>query len=123
FPEAIESVFPKTVVQTCIVHMIRNSTRFVSWKDRKAVARDLRPIYSSVDREAASNALKEFDNAWGAKYPMITQSWLTNWEKVVPFLDFPPELRKVLYTTNAIESFNARIRKLINGKGHFPNDE
>lgn len=123
FPEAIESVFPRTTVQTCIVHMIRNSTRFVNWKDRKAVAKALKPIYTAVDRDAASDALKEFDVEWGTKYPMITQSWLTNWEKVVPFLDFPEELRRVLYTTNAIESFNARVRKLINGKGHFPNDD
>ena len=123
FPEAIESVFPLTVVQTCIVHMIRNSTRFVSWKDRKAVARDLKPIYASVDREAASQALDVFDETWGTKYPMIAQSWRLNWERVVPFLEFPPALRKILYTTNAIESFNARVRKLANGKGHFPNDE
>ena len=123
FPEAIATVFPKTIVQTCIVHMIRNSTRFVNWKDRKEVAKDLKPIYTAIDREAASDALEVFDEKWGKKYPMISQSWLSNWEKVVPFLDFPEELRRVLYTTNAIESFNARIRKLANGKGHFPNDD
>jgi len=123
FPQALESVFPNTTVQTCIVHMIRNSTHFVSWKDRKCVARDLKPIYTAVDREAAELALCEFDKTWGQQYPVITQSWRSNWERVVPFLDFAPELRRILYTTNAIESFNARVRKLVNGKGHFPNDD
>ncbi len=123
FPEALESVFPLCTVQTCIVHMIRNSTRFVSYKDRRQVANDLKPIYTAVDREAASAALDDFDAAWGKQYPMITQSWKANWERVVPFLDFPPGLRRILYTTNAIESFNARVRKLINGKGHFPTDD
>lgn len=123
FPQALESVFPNTTVQTCIVHMIRNSTHFVSYKDRKQVAIDLKPIYTAVDRESAESALREFDNAWGQQYPMITQTWRSNWERVVPFLDFPPALRRILYTTNAIESFNARVRKLVNGKGHFPNDD
>lgn len=122
FPEALESVFPKTTVQTCIVHMIRNSTKYVSWKDRKQVARELKPIYTAVDREAAELALEEFDEAWGGQYPMISQSWRTNWERIVPFLDFAPDLRRILYTTNAIESFNARVRKLVNGKGHFTTD-
>lgn len=122
FPEALESVFPKTTVQTCIVHMIRNSTRYVSWKDRKQVARDLKPIYTAVDRDVAELALVEFDGKWGKQYPMITQSWRTSWERVVPFLDFAPDLRRILYTTNAIESFNARVRKLVNGKGHFTTD-
>jgi len=123
FPEALESVFPKTTVQTCIVHMIRNSTRYVSWKDRKQVARDLKPVYTAIDRDAAELALGTFDDKWGERFPMITQSWRTNWERVVPFLDFPPDLRRILYTTNAIESFNARVRKLVNGKGHFPTDD
>lgn len=123
FPQALESVFPNTTVQTCIVHMIRNSTHYVSWKDRKSVAIDLRPIYTAVDREAAESALSDFDVKWGRQYPMVTQAWRSSWERVVPFLDFPPELRRILYTTNAIESFNARVRKLVNGKGHFPNDD
>jgi putative transposase len=123
FPEALETVFPKVTVQTCIVHMIRNSTRYVSYKDRKQVARDLRPVYTAVDREAALAALRVFDEKWGRQYPTITQSWTTNWERVVPFLEFPEDLRRILYTTNAIESFNARVRKLVNGKGHFPNDD
>ncbi len=120
FPEALESVFPKTTVQTCIVHMIRNSTRLISWKDRKQVVKDLKPIDTAVDREAAESALEDFDQAWGQQYPAVTQSWRANWERVVPFLDFAPDLRRILYTTNAIESFNARVRKLVNGKGHFP---
>jgi putative transposase len=123
FPEALESVFPRVTVQTCIVHMIRNSTRFVSFKDRREVAKALKPIYTAVDREAALTALSTFDEQWGKQYPMITQSWTAQWERVVPFLEFPQDLRKILYTTNAIESFNARVRKLVNGKGHFPNDD
>ena len=123
FPEALESVFPKVTVQTCIVHMIRNSTRFVGWKDRRQVAGDLKPIYTAVDRDAALEALDQFEQTWGARYPMIAQSWRSNWERVVPFLEFPADLRRILYTTNAIESFNARVRKLVNGKGHFPNDD
>jgi putative transposase len=123
FPEALESVFPRVTVQTCIVHMIRNSTRYVSWKDRKRIVQDLRPIYTAVDREAARTALDAFAHTWGKQYPMIVQSWTANWERVVPFLEFPEDLRRVLYTTNAIESFNARVRKLTNGKGHFPHDD
>ena len=123
FPQALEAVFPKVTVQTCIVHMIRNSTRFVSFKDRRQVAADLRPVYTAVDREAAEAALQAFDDKWGKQYPMIPQSWRTQWEQVVPFLEFPEALRKILYTTNAIESFNARVRKMANGKGHFPNDD
>ena len=123
FPEALETVFPKTTVQTCIVHMIRNSTRYVSWKGVKQVARGLMSLYTAVDREDAEATLKAFEEGWGRQYPMITKSWRSNWERVVPFLDFPPDLRRILYTTNAIESFNARVRKLINGKGHFPTDD
>jgi len=117
FPQAIEAVFPKATVQTRIVHMIRNSTRYVSWKDRKQVARDLKPVYTAVDREEAEAALTVFEEAWGRQYPMITQSWRSNWERVVPSLDFPPDLRRILYTTNA------RVRKLVNGKGHFSTDD
>lgn len=122
FPEAIEAVFPKAVVQTCIVHMIRNSTRYVSYKDRKKVAADLKPIYTANTREDAEAALSEFDKQWGGRYPMIGQSWRANWERLVPFLDFAPDIRKVIYTTNAIESVNSQIRKLIKNRGHFPND-
>jgi putative transposase len=123
FPEAIETAFPVTVVQTCIVHMIRNSLRFVSYKDRKAVAKDLRPVYTAASREEAAAALEAFEAKWARRYPMIAASWRSNWERVVPFLDFPPDVRKVIYTTNAIESLNSSLRKLLHYRGHFPTDE
>jgi putative transposase len=123
FPEAIETVFPQAMVQTCIVHMIRNSLRFVSYKDRKAVVKDLRPIYTAVSREEAATALDTFEAKWARRYPMIASSWRANWERVVPFLDFPPEVRKIIYTTNAIESLNSSLRKLLHYRGHFPTDE
>lgn len=112
-----------TVVQTCIVHMIRNSLRFVSYKDRKAVAKDLRPVYTAASREEAAAALDAFEAKWARRYPMIAASWRSNWERVVPFLDFPPDVRKVIYTTNAIESLNSSLRKLLHYRGHFPTDE
>jgi putative transposase len=123
FPEAIETVFPKATVQTCIVHMIRNSLRYVSYKDRKAVVKDLKPIYQAVNREAALAALKAFEAKWGRRYEMISSSWSTNWERVVPFLDFPEEIRRVIYTTNQIEALNSSLRKLLQYRGSFPNDE
>lgn len=123
FPEAIEAAFPKSVVQTCIVHMIRNSLRFVSYKDRKAVAKALKPIYTAVNREAAEQELATFREQWDSQYPMIAESWSANWERVVPFLDFPQAIRKVIYTTNAIEAVNSSLRKLIKNRGHFPSDE
>jgi putative transposase len=123
FPEAIEAVFPNTVVQTCIVHMIRNSIRYVSWKERRPVVAALKPIYSAVNEEAAEQALEAFEEQWGKRYPMIVRSWKTNWERVIPFLAFPADIRKVIYTTNAIESLNAQLRKVIKNRGHFPNDE
>jgi putative transposase len=123
FPEAIEAAFPATVVQTCIVHMIRNSLRFVSYKDRKAVAKDLRPVYAATSREDAAVALDAFEAKWARRYPMIAESWRSNWERVVPFLDFPPEVRRVIYTTNAIESLNSSLRKLLHYRGHFPTDD
>jgi putative transposase len=123
FPEAIEAVFPQAVVQTCIVHMIRNSLRFVSYKDRKAVAKDLRPVYTAASREEALVALDTFEQKWARRYPMIASSWRSNWERVVPFLDFPPDVRRVIYTTNAIESLNSTLRKLLQYRGHFPTDE
>jgi putative transposase len=112
FPEAIEHVFPEVTVQTCIVHMIRNSLRFVSFKDRKAVAKDLKPIYTAANRESAEAALTAFESKWGRRYEMISSSWRANWERVVPFLDFPPDVRKVIYTTNQIEALNSSLRKL-----------
>lgn len=123
FPEAIEAVFPNTVVQTCIVHMIRNSARFVSYKDRKELVRDLKPVYVAANREGAEAALSAFEEKWGRRYPMIGASWRANWERVVPFLDFPPDIRRIIYTTNAIESLNSSLRKLVYHRGHFPSDE
>ena len=123
FPEAIETAFPQTVVQTCVVHMIRNSLRYVSYKDRRAVVADLKPIYTAASREEAKAALDAFETKWGRRYATITSSWRANWERVVPFLDFPPEVRKVIYTTNAIESMNSTLRKLLHYRGHFPSDE
>ena len=110
-------------MQTCIVHMIRNSLRFVSYKDRKVVAKDLKPIYTAANGEAAEAALTAFETKWGRRYEMISSSWRTNWERVVPFLDFPPEIRRVVYTTNQIEALNSSLRKLLQYRGHFPNDQ
>ena len=123
FPEAIEQVFPAATVQTCIVHMIRNSLRFVGYKDRKAVAKDLKPIYTAANRDAAEAALVAFETKWGRRYEMISSSWRANWERVVPFLDFPPEVRRVIYTTNQIEALNSSLRKLLHYRGHFPDDK
>ena len=124
FPEAIEAVFPRTTVQTCIVHMLRNSLRFVTWKDRKAVALALKPIYSAQTDVMAEAALTAFEaSAFGVRYPMIGKSWRANWQRVIPFLAFPREIRKVIYTTNAIESLNYSLRKIIKTRGHFPSEE
>lgn len=124
FPEAITAVFPDTVVQTCIVHLIRYSMQFASWKERKAIAAALKPVYRADNAEAAARELDAFDQGqWGRKYPAIAQSWRRNWEAVIPFFAFPAEVRKIIYTTNAIESLNASVRKAIRNKGHFPNDQ
>ena len=122
FPEAIEAVFPKTEVQLCIVHMIRNSVRFVNWKDRKEVCLDLKTIYKATTVEQAEIALEEFAEKWDGKYPMISKTWRNNWENVIPFLDYPEEIRKAIYTTNAIESINRSLRKVIKTKGAFPSE-
>jgi putative transposase len=123
FPEAIEAIFPATTVQTCVVHLIRHSLEYVPRREREQVARDLKPIYTAVDADAAQAALERFDDKWGARFPVITQAWLNAWEYVTPFLAFPPELRRVVYTTNAIEALNRQLRKAIKTKGHFPNEE
>jgi len=123
FPEAIEAVFPKTVVQTCIVHMIRNSMRFVTWSKRKALCSDLRRVYTAETEESALAALAEFESTWGKSHSSIVLSWRRNWERIRPFFAFPIEVRKIVYTTNAIESLNFQLRKIINAKGHFPNDD
>ena len=123
FPEAIEAIYPNTTVQTCIVHLIRHSLKYVPRREREQVARDLKPIYTAVDADAAQAALETFDDKWGSRFPVITQAWLNAWEYVTPFLAFPPELRRVVYTTNAIEALNRQLRKAIKTKGHFPNEE
>jgi transposase-like protein len=122
--EAIGTVFPRTTVQTCIVHLIRNSLDYAGWKDRKAVAAALRPIYAAASAQAAEQALQAFaDGPWGAKYPTIVAAWQRAWEYVTPFFVFPPDIRRVIYTTNAIESLNMQLRKIIKTRGHFPTDE
>lgn len=123
FPEAIEAIFPHTVVQTCVVHLIRHSLKYVPRREREQVARDLKPIYTAVDADAAQQALEAFDEKWGKRFPVITQAWLNAWEYVIPFLAFGPEVRRVIYTTNAIEALNRQLRKAIKTKGHFPNEE
>ena len=123
FPEAIEAIFPKTVVQTCIVHLIRHSLKYVPRRERERVARDLKPIYTAVDADAAQHALETFDEQWGKRFPVITRAWLDAWEHVTPFLAFPPEVRRVIYTTNAIEALNRQLRKALKTKGHFPNED
>jgi putative transposase len=124
FPEAITAVFPDTVVQTCIVHLIRYSMRFASWKERKPIAKALKPIYQARDAQAAQLQLQQFiEGPWGQKYPPIAQSWRRNWEAVIPFFAFSVEVRRIIYTTNAIESLNASVRKAVRNKGHFPSDQ
>ncbi|MGH6683636.1 MAG: IS256 family transposase [Pseudolabrys sp.] len=123
-PEALSAVFPATTLQTCIVHLIRNSLDYASWKDRKALAAALRPIYAAVNAEAALAALDAFDDgAWGLKFPTVVSALRRAWDRVIPFFAFPPEIRRVIYTTNAIESVNARLRKIIKTRGHFPSDD
>jgi putative transposase len=123
FPEAIEAIFPQTVVQTCIVHLIRHSLKYVPRRQYDQVTKDLRPIYTATDADAARDALEAFDEKWGKQLPVITQAWRNAWEHVTPFLAFPPEVRRVIYTTNAIEALNRQLRKAIKTKGHFPNEE
>ena len=123
FPEAIEAVFPNAWVQTCIVHLIRQSLRFVPDKYRRQVAKDLRPIYTAVDVDAAAEALTAFEADWGERYPMIGKTWRDTWEHVIPFLAFPDEVRRVVYTTNSIEALHRQIRKTIKTRGHFPTEE
>ena len=124
FPDTITAVFPKTVVQTCIVHLIRASMSFASWKDRKDVARTLRAVYRAADEAAASEALSAFeDSEWGRKYPPIAQSWRRAGEHVVPFFAFPEAVRRIIYTTNAIEALNSKLRRAVRTRGHFHNDD
>jgi putative transposase len=124
FPEAINAVFPQTVVQTCIVHLIRHSLEFVSWKDRKTVMPALRAIYRAKDAEAGMKALEEFEvGVWGQRYPAIAQSWRRNWQHVAPFFAYPESVRRIIYTTNAIEALNSKLRRAVRTRGHFPNDD
>jgi putative transposase len=123
FPEAIETVFPHTTVQLCIVHMVRHSLNYVSWKRRAEVATDLKRIYTSATVEEAEQRLTEFEAKWDKEYPPIGQSWRRNWSRLIPFFDYPPEIRKVIYTTNAIESVNMSLRKITKNRGSFPSDE
>jgi putative transposase len=121
--EALDAVFPATTLQTCIVHLIRNSLDYASWKDRKLLAAALRPVYTAPSAEAAAQALDEFERgAWGQRYPTVTAAWRRAWDRVIPFFAFPPEVRRVVYTTNAIESVHSRLRKIIKTRGHFPSD-
>lgn len=123
FPEAIAAVFPKTQVQLCIVHMVRNSLKFVSWNQRKELAEELKAIYGSATVEEAEIRLDEFAAKWDAQFPTISTSWRRHWENIIPFFNYPEEIRKVIYTTNAIESLNMTIRKVTKNKRVFPNDE
>jgi transposase-like protein len=123
-PTALEAVFPRTTLQTCIVHLIRNSLDYASWKDRKALAQALRPIYAAASAEAAAAALDAFaDGEWGRKFPTVVAAWRRAWTQVIPFFAFPPAIRRVIYTTNAIESVNAQVRKIVKTRGHFPTDD
>jgi transposase-like protein len=123
-PEALGAVFPETTLQTCIVHLIRNSLDYASWKDRKALATAIKPIYTAPSAEAAEAELHAFEQgSWGQKFPTVVAAWRRAWDRVIPFFAFPPAVRKVIYTTNAIESVNARLRKIIKTRGHFPSDD
>jgi transposase-like protein len=123
-PAALEAVFPRTTLQTCIVHLIRNSLDYASWKERKALAAAIRPIYAAASAEAAEAALDAFaEGEWGRKFPTVVAAWRRAWAQVIPFFAFPPAIRRVIYTTNAIESVNARVRKIIRTRGHFPSDD
>jgi len=123
FPEAIEAVYPKTAVQLCLVHMVRHSLNYVSWKLRKEVAAGLKAVYASSTVDEAQIRLQEFDDKWGADYPTIVRSWRSNWARITPFFDYPPEIRRIIYTTNAIESVNMSLRKITKNRGSFPSDD
>ena len=121
-PDAIEATWPQALVQTCVIHLIRASLRFCSWKDRKALTKALRPIYAAPTVEAAADAMDTFELEWGDRYPGIVKVWRNSWEQFTPFLRFPPEIRKIVYTTNLVESINFQLRKVTKTRGHFPTD-
>jgi len=122
FPQAIESIFPKAQVQLCIVHLVRASMNYVTWKDRKLVVADLKPVDKAVTADEAERQLREFEAKW-PKYPAIARLWREQWERVIPFFAFPEEVRKVVYTTNAVESLHMSLRKIIKTRGSFPSEE
>ena len=124
FADAIEAAYPQTLVQTCIVHLIRNSMGYASWKERKAIAASLKPIYQAENADAAESALAAFEaSEWGQKYPNIAKSWRRRWDQVIPFFAFSVTIRRAIYTTNAIESLNSTVRRAVRSKGHFPHDD
>ncbi len=123
FPEAIEAVYPLATVQLCIVHMVRNSLNYVGWKKRKEVAADLKRIYAATTSDEAEQRLCEFEDKWDQEFPPIAQSWRNNWSRIIPFFDYPPEIRRIIYTTNAIESVNMSLRKVTKSRGSFPHDD
>src|SRR6202035_3694065 len=123
FPEAITSVFPQTLVQTCIVHLIRNSLAFVTWKDRKAILPSIKAIYRAETADMARMRLQMVVTGWGRRYPAIGQIWRRAWEQVIPFFAFAPAIRKMIYTTNAVEALHRSLRKIIKTRGSFPTDE
>jgi len=123
FPQAIETAYPKTTVQLCIVHMVRGSLSYVGWKERKAVAADLKNIYRAATVEEAECQLEEFALKWDRRYPSISAMWRRNWQGIIPFFQFPPEIRKIIYTTNAIESLNMSLRRVLKTRGAFPSEE
>jgi transposase-like protein len=122
-PDAVEAAFPQAIFQTCIVHLVRTSTRFVPWKDRKAVCADLKTVYNAETLEGAEHALERFEAKWSKRFPMIAPTWRRRWDEVTPFLAFPPEIRRAIYTTNAIESLNRQLRKVLKTRGHMPNEQ
>jgi putative transposase len=123
-PEALGAVFPATTLQTCIVHLMRNSLDYASWKDRRGLAAAIKPIYTAASAEAAQTELDAFEQGeWGKRFPTVVAAWRRAWDRVIPFFAFPPAVRKVIYTTNAIESVNAQLRKIVKTRGHFPTDE
>lgn len=123
FPEAVEAVYPKTQVQLCIVHLVRASLNYVSWKQRRTVAADLRLIYTAPTAEEAERQLEAFGKRWDATHPTISQIWRRNWQRIIPFFAFPPDIRRVIYTTNAVESLHMSLRKVTKNRGSFPNEE
>jgi len=122
-PEAVETVYPYATIQLCIVHMVRNSRNYVGWNKRKQVAADLRLVYSAATMNEAERALADFEDKWNNAYPPIARSWRNNWQRIMPFFDYPPEIRRIIYTTNAIESVNMSLRKVSKNRGSFPNDD